>query len=204
MAQQPVVGHGHLIIEASRSISVTPHSVGLLWTSVPLEAEISNWQNTAITRDRRPSPRRDSKPQTQQARGYRGGLTWAIFKNFLYNEGSEWLWSGNYVLHKIRVNLMQQKDTEMSKCTILECKLLPIFPLYYFLIQNSQPSPRKFYSFFRYRKCEISSYSGSGHESVCACGPIRIGFRPWEWLYLWAYKSRIQAMRVAVPVGLWE
>ena len=34
MAQQPTVGHGLLIVEASRSYSDTPHSVGFLWTSV--------------------------------------------------------------------------------------------------------------------------------------------------------------------------
>ena len=33
MAQQSLVGPGLLIIEASRSLSDTPHSVGLLWTS---------------------------------------------------------------------------------------------------------------------------------------------------------------------------
>jgi hypothetical protein len=33
MAQQPLVGQGFLIIEASRSHSDTSHSVGLLWTS---------------------------------------------------------------------------------------------------------------------------------------------------------------------------
>jgi hypothetical protein len=33
MAQQPLVDQSHLIIEASRSHSDTPHSVGLLWTS---------------------------------------------------------------------------------------------------------------------------------------------------------------------------
>jgi hypothetical protein len=33
MAQQPIMGHGLLIIEASRSHSDTPHPVGLLWTS---------------------------------------------------------------------------------------------------------------------------------------------------------------------------
>jgi len=29
----PLVGHGLLIVEASRSHSDTPHSVGLLWTN---------------------------------------------------------------------------------------------------------------------------------------------------------------------------
>jgi hypothetical protein len=33
MAQQTPVGQGLLVIEASRSHSDTPHSVGLLWTS---------------------------------------------------------------------------------------------------------------------------------------------------------------------------
>ena len=33
MAQRPLVGQGHLNVEASRSHSDTPHSVGLLWTS---------------------------------------------------------------------------------------------------------------------------------------------------------------------------
>jgi hypothetical protein len=35
MAQQPLVGQDLLIIEASRSHSDTPHSVGLLWTEWP-------------------------------------------------------------------------------------------------------------------------------------------------------------------------
>jgi hypothetical protein len=41
MAQQPLVGQGLLIIEASRSHSDTPHSVGLLWTSDQSVAETS-------------------------------------------------------------------------------------------------------------------------------------------------------------------
>jgi hypothetical protein len=40
-AQQPPVGQGLLIIEASQSHSDTPHSVGLLWTSNKPEAETS-------------------------------------------------------------------------------------------------------------------------------------------------------------------
>jgi hypothetical protein len=39
IAQQPLVNQGFLIIEASRSYSVTPHSVGLLWTSDRPDAE---------------------------------------------------------------------------------------------------------------------------------------------------------------------
>jgi hypothetical protein len=41
MAQQPPVGQGLLIIEASRSHLDTPHSVGLLWTSDQPDAETS-------------------------------------------------------------------------------------------------------------------------------------------------------------------
>jgi hypothetical protein len=41
MAQQPLVGQGLLIIEASRSHSDTLHSVELLWTSDRPVAETS-------------------------------------------------------------------------------------------------------------------------------------------------------------------
>jgi hypothetical protein len=41
MAQHPVVGQSVLIIEASLSNSDTPHSTGLLWTSVRLDVEFS-------------------------------------------------------------------------------------------------------------------------------------------------------------------
>jgi len=47
MVQQPlVVLH---IIEASRLHSDTPHSVGLLWSSVLPEAEIYIWQQITLT-----------------------------------------------------------------------------------------------------------------------------------------------------------
>ena len=49
----------------------TSRSVGPLWTSDQPEAETSTWQHTALTRDRRPCPRRDSNPQSQQAKGRR-------------------------------------------------------------------------------------------------------------------------------------
>jgi len=51
MAQQPLVGHGLYIIEASRSHSDTPHSVGLHWTSDKPDAETATWQHTALKRD---------------------------------------------------------------------------------------------------------------------------------------------------------
>jgi len=65
------VGQGLLIIEASRSHSNTPHLVELLWTSYQLDAETSTWQHTTLTREKYPCPRRDSNPQSQQARGRR-------------------------------------------------------------------------------------------------------------------------------------
>jgi hypothetical protein len=41
MGQQPLVEQGLLVVEAARSHSDTPHSVGLLCTSDQLEAETS-------------------------------------------------------------------------------------------------------------------------------------------------------------------
>jgi len=58
MAQQPLVGQGFLIIEASRSHSDTPQSVGLLWTSDGLESETSTWQHKTFTTDRHLCPDR--------------------------------------------------------------------------------------------------------------------------------------------------
>jgi hypothetical protein len=41
MSQQPLLGQGLFIIEASRSHSDTPHSVGFLWTRDRPDAETS-------------------------------------------------------------------------------------------------------------------------------------------------------------------
>ena len=54
MAQQPLVGQDLLIVEASRSYSDTPHSVGLLWTSDQPDADSSAWKNKK-THKRQPS-----------------------------------------------------------------------------------------------------------------------------------------------------
>ena len=51
MAQQAPVGQGLLIVEASRSHSDTPQSVGFLWTSDQPDAETSTSQHPALTRD---------------------------------------------------------------------------------------------------------------------------------------------------------
>ena len=52
-------------------ITLTLHSVGLLWTSDQPDAEASTWQHTTLTRDRNTCPRRDSNPQSQKASGRR-------------------------------------------------------------------------------------------------------------------------------------
>jgi hypothetical protein len=69
MAEQPLVGHGLFIIEASRSHSDTPHSVGLLWMRDRPDLETSTWQHATIRWDRHPCPREDSNPQSQQVSG---------------------------------------------------------------------------------------------------------------------------------------
>jgi hypothetical protein len=51
-----VVDLGFLGAEASRSHSVTPHSVRLLWTSDQSDANTSSWQHTTLTTDRHPCP----------------------------------------------------------------------------------------------------------------------------------------------------
>jgi len=71
MAQQPIVGQGPLIIEASRSHSDTTYSLGLLWKSDWPVAKKSFWQVTTLARERERHScrRRNSNPQTQQASG---------------------------------------------------------------------------------------------------------------------------------------
>ena len=56
MAQQLLMGHGLPIVEASRSHSDTPHSVGLLWTSDQPVAETYTWQHKTLKRDRLHAP----------------------------------------------------------------------------------------------------------------------------------------------------
>ena len=56
MAQQPSLGQGLLIVEASRSHSGTPQSIGLLWTSDQPDAETSTWQHTTLTKEGLPFP----------------------------------------------------------------------------------------------------------------------------------------------------
>jgi len=66
MAQQLLVGQGFLTIEAARSHSDTPHSVGLLRRSDQPDEETCTWQHTTLTRQRHPCHQRDSNPQSQQ------------------------------------------------------------------------------------------------------------------------------------------
>jgi hypothetical protein len=70
IAQQSLEGQ-NLLYEYSRSLSDTPHSIGLLWTSDGPVAENFTWQHTTFTRDKHPCSGRDSKPQFRQASGCR-------------------------------------------------------------------------------------------------------------------------------------
>ena len=64
MVQQPLVGKGLLIVDASRSYSDTPHTVRLLWTSDQPDTENSTWQHITLTTDRHPWSRRDSNSKS--------------------------------------------------------------------------------------------------------------------------------------------
>ena len=55
MAQQPLVGQGLLIIEASRSHSDTPHSIELPGRVIS-PTQRPAWQHTTLTRNRHPCP----------------------------------------------------------------------------------------------------------------------------------------------------
>ena len=71
-AQKPPVDHGLLIHEVSKiTHNDAPQSVGPLWTSDQLVAEISTVQHITLTTDKHPCPRWDSSPQSQQASGRR-------------------------------------------------------------------------------------------------------------------------------------
>ena len=58
-------GRTVLVVEASRSHSDTPHSVGLLCTSDRPIAGISTWQQTTLATDIHPCPRGNSKPKSR-------------------------------------------------------------------------------------------------------------------------------------------
>jgi hypothetical protein len=60
MAQQPLLGQGLLIVEASRSHWVWHTTLGrILWTSDQPDAETSTWLHTTLKTDRHPCPQRD-------------------------------------------------------------------------------------------------------------------------------------------------
>jgi len=63
-------------------------TVGLPWTRNRHVIENSNWQNTTITTDRYPCPRRDSNPQSQQAATERGTVKIYSIKTAYIGEGS--------------------------------------------------------------------------------------------------------------------
>ena len=87
MVQQAQVGPDILIIQASRSHSGTPNSVGLLWVSDKADAETSSWQHTTFTTDRyhcpsgirtrTPRKRAAGEPRLRQ----RGRQDWRLWRD---------------------------------------------------------------------------------------------------------------------------
>jgi len=69
--RHPLVGQSLVVVEPSRSHSVSLHSVGLLWRSDQPETETSTWQHTTLRRDKYPCNRRDSNPHIQKANSRR-------------------------------------------------------------------------------------------------------------------------------------
>jgi hypothetical protein len=67
MEQQPRVGQGLLIIEASRSHSDTPQAVGLLWTSDQPDAVTSIRQHSKETDIHAPGGIRTRNPSMRAA-----------------------------------------------------------------------------------------------------------------------------------------
>jgi len=47
------------------------HQHSMQWTSDEPDGDICAWQNTSLTRDRHPCPRREWSPQSQEASGRR-------------------------------------------------------------------------------------------------------------------------------------
>ena len=66
-APPPQVGQGLLIVEATRSNSDTPHSVGLLWASDQTDAETSTLQHTQETDIHTPGGIRTRNPNKRAA-----------------------------------------------------------------------------------------------------------------------------------------
>jgi len=62
VVQQPYSGLECLIVEISRSLTDTQHSLGFLWKRDRPVAGMSTWQHTTMTNGRRPWPRRNSNP----------------------------------------------------------------------------------------------------------------------------------------------
>jgi hypothetical protein len=98
MTQQPLVGQGLLIIEATRSHSGTPHSVGFLWTIDQPDAETcDNTQYAQETdihapggiRTRNPSKRAAALPRLRP-RGHWGSLSEYILHEILLTGKVSW------------------------------------------------------------------------------------------------------------------
>jgi hypothetical protein len=94
MQQQPLMGQGLLIFEASRSHSDTRHSIGLLWTSGgpsqrPLPGNTQHSQERDLqalngVRNRNPSKRATVDPRLRE-HGHRTQLSCLVYRNVQHN-----------------------------------------------------------------------------------------------------------------------
>jgi hypothetical protein len=82
LVQHSQVDQGLFIVEASRSLSPTPHSVRILWTRDQVDAETSTWQHTTFPRQTSMPPARfepaipaSERPPTQTFDSVDTGIT---------------------------------------------------------------------------------------------------------------------------------
>ena len=104
----PLWAEGLLIVKASRSHSVTPYSVGLLWTSDQPDSGRCTWQHTALRRERDINSPAGFEPAVPASEWTFFGRSWRyslcvidyefISGKHLYNKFSERL-SGSLVPH---------------------------------------------------------------------------------------------------------
>jgi hypothetical protein len=155
MGWQPLVGQGLLIVEASRSHSDTPHSLGLLWTSDLPVAHTSTWQHTTLKRDRDPCPRRDSNPQSQKASG---------------GTGNRSLRNNRVIIKKAaRLALTEPQEVDFfsgaGRFLLMQVLEILIFGTPDYRYCERLPRNTHFhYACFRFRQASLHRLSGSGNQ----------------------------------------
>jgi len=107
MSQQPPVGHGPLIIGASRSHSDTPHSVGLLRSSDQPDEQICTWKTHNTRKRQKSMPEAGFKPtipasEWPHSHAFRPpGL--AIYDGMVRN--SVWSYGPYFCMNMIRISV---------------------------------------------------------------------------------------------------